>query len=44
MCIRDRFFRIVPLTPRDLLIAAALGTIAFVVIEIEKWFLRRRHS
>ena len=40
----EQFFRIVPLTPRDLLIAAALGTIAFVVIEIEKWFLRRRHS
>jgi Ca2+-transporting ATPase len=38
----EQFFGIVPLAPRDLLIAAALGMIAFVVIEIEKWFLRRR--
>ena len=38
----EQFFGIVPLAPRDLLIAAALGSLAFVAIEIEKWFLRRR--
>ncbi len=38
----EQFFGIVPLAPRDLLIAAALGSVAFIAIEIEKWFLRRR--
>jgi Ca2+-transporting ATPase len=38
----DRFFDVVPLSGSDLLLAAALGTIAFWAIEIEKWFLRRR--
>ncbi len=37
----EQFFGIVPLSPRDLLIAAALGSVAFIVIEIEKAFLRR---
>jgi len=38
----EQFFRIVPLAPRDLLVAAALGSLAFVAIEIEKALLRRR--
>ncbi len=37
----EQFFLIVPLAPRDLLVAAALGSVAFVAIEIEKWVLRR---
>ncbi|MBP8948560.1 MAG: cation-translocating P-type ATPase [Candidatus Promineofilum sp.] len=38
----EQFFGIVPLAPRDLLIAAALGSVAFIAIEIEKALLRRR--
>ena len=38
----EQFFQIVPLAPRDLLIAAMLGTLGFMAIEIEKWVMRRR--
>ena len=38
----EQFFGIVPLSPRDLLVAAALGTAAFIAIEIEKALRRRR--
>ena len=40
----EQFFQIVPLAPRDLLVAAALGSLGFVAIELEKWILRRRNS
>jgi Ca2+-transporting ATPase len=38
----DRFFEVVPLGVRELLLAVFLGSAAFWAIEIEKWFLRRR--
>jgi len=38
----ETFFQIVPLSPRDLLVSALFGTLGFVAIEIEKWFIRRR--
>lgn len=38
----EQFFQIVPLAPRDLIMAAGLGALGFVAIEIEKWFIRRR--
>ncbi|WP_374687409.1 cation-translocating P-type ATPase [Promineifilum sp.] len=38
----ERFFLIVPLPARDLLLAMGLGSLAFWAIEIEKWLLRRR--
>ncbi len=38
----DQFFEVVPLSANDLLLAVGLGSIAFIAIEIEKWFLRRR--
>jgi Ca2+-transporting ATPase len=40
----DQFFDVVPLSAPDLLLAAALGTVVFWVIEIEKWLLRRSES
>jgi Ca2+-transporting ATPase len=40
----DQFFEVVPLALNDLLLAVGLGTAAFVAIEIEKWFLRRRET
>jgi Ca2+-transporting ATPase len=40
----EQFFQIVPLAARDLAIAAALGTLAFVATEIEKWLIRRREK
>jgi Ca2+-transporting ATPase len=38
----EQFFQIVPLAPRDLIVAVGLGALGFVAIEIEKWFIRRR--
>lgn len=38
----EQFFNVDPLTTQELLIALGLGSIAFIAIEIEKWFLRRR--
>jgi Ca2+-transporting ATPase len=38
----EDFFGVVALRPEDLLVAAGLGTIVFIAIEIEKWFIRRR--
>jgi len=38
----EQFFGIVPLSGRQLLVAAALGSIGLVAIEVEKAFLRRR--
>ncbi len=38
----ERFFLIIPLPARDLLLAMGLGSLAFWAIEIEKWLLRRR--
>ena len=40
----EQFFQIVPLAPRDLLVAAALGSLSFVAIEVEKAILRRRQA
>jgi Ca2+-transporting ATPase len=40
----EQFFQIVPLAPRDLLIAAMLGSLGFIAIEIEKWVMRRRST
>lgn len=40
----DQFFGVYPLAASDLLLAAGLGSIAFIAIEIEKWFLRRREA
>jgi Ca2+-transporting ATPase len=40
----DQFFDVVPLSAPDLLLAAALGTVVFWAIEIEKWLLRRSES
>ncbi len=38
----ESFFQIVPLSARDLLISALFGTLGFIAIEIEKWFIRRK--
>jgi Ca2+-transporting ATPase len=38
----EAFFQIRPLAFPDLLLAAALGTLTFIAIELEKWALRRR--
>ena len=38
----EQFFQIVPLSSRDLLVAVALGSLAFVAIEIEKWVIRSK--
>ncbi len=38
----ERFFQIVPLSARDLLVSALFGTLGFIAIEIEKWFIRRK--
>jgi Ca2+-transporting ATPase len=40
----DQFFDVVPLSANELLLAAGLGSLAFIAIEIEKWFLRRREA
>ena len=40
----EQFFQIVPLAPRDLLVAAALGSLSFAAIEVEKALLRRRKA
>ena len=40
----ERFFQIVPLSPRDLLVAAAFGSLSLAAIEIEKVILRRRKA
>lgn len=37
----DQFFGVVPLSLNELLICAALGCLAFVAIEIEKWLKRK---
>ena len=37
----EQFFQIVPLAPRDLLVAVGFGTLAFLAIEVEKWVIRR---
>lgn len=37
----DQFFGVVPLSLNELLICAALGSLAFVAIEIEKWLKRK---
>jgi Ca2+-transporting ATPase len=37
----DDFFGVTPLSVLELAISAALGTLAFVAIEVEKWLLRR---
>jgi Ca2+-transporting ATPase len=37
----DDFFGVTPLSVPELAVSAALGTLAFVAIEVEKWLLRR---
>ena len=37
----DDFFGVTPLSVLELAISAALGSLAFVAIEVEKWLLRR---
>ena len=36
------FFHATPLTPTQLLLTIALGTLAFWVIELEKWWERKK--
>jgi len=38
----DDFFGVTPLAAAELALSAALGSLAFFAIEIEKWLLRRR--
>jgi len=38
----DEFFGVTPLSLPNLLLALGLGTITFLAIEVEKWFIRRR--
>jgi Ca2+-transporting ATPase len=40
----DEFFKIEPLSAAELALSIALGSLAFVGIEIEKWALRRREG
>ncbi len=37
----DEFFQVTPLTPINLIICLVLGSLALIVIEIEKWLKRR---
>ena len=37
----ERFFDVVPLSLSEFGLAAAIGSAAFVAIEVEKWWLRR---
>jgi Ca2+-transporting ATPase len=38
----EQFFSVVPLSLGEFALAAGLGSTAFIAIEIEKWWLRRR--
>jgi Ca2+-transporting ATPase len=38
----ERFFGITPLTMGEFALSAALGSLAFIAIELEKWLIRRR--
>lgn len=40
----DEFFRVVPLSVGDLLLAMGFGSLVFVAIEVEKWLARRRRK
>ena len=37
-------FKTVPLSPKDMMICIFLSSIIFIVVEIEKWFLRRKKT